>query len=322
MRVPHMSNTCHVIVTVVMTARRPVNGSKQGTLRKGWCVITNNYTEVSEKEFDRSDVFEYAIFGRELAPTTVTPHLQGYVHLFEKKRFSFVQPLFPNSKIIPADGSASQNRVYSTKTGDFVEYGSCPLDGPATVKKDWEAAKNLAIAGRLEDIPGNIYVPHYNTLKTIVNDHLIMPVSRSELVDEWHYGPTGCGKSRPIREGNPLAYVKNCNEWWTGYKGEEVVIVEDIDKYDVKMGGEIKRWCDHYPFAAQMKHQSDRMIRPKKIIFTSNYHPSDIWSDDKTAGPILRRCKIVEYGRDTTSLTVQQNLYNVIRHHDFDTQII
>lgn len=35
-------------------------------------------------------------------------------------------------------------------------------------------------------------------------------------------------------------------------------------------GHHIKQWCDHYPFKANQKG-SQLLIRPEKIIVTSNY---------------------------------------------------
>jgi len=84
------------------------------------------------------------------------------------------------------------------------------------------------------------------------------------------------------------------NAWWDGYQGEEVVIIDDFDKYHVKQGFKLKLWGDRYTFPAEVKG-SARFIRPKKVIVTSNYHPKDIWEDKNTLEPILQRFEIVHF---------------------------
>ena len=61
-------------------------------------------------------------------------------------------------------------------------------------------------------------------------------------------GPIVTGKSRYVREKYPDAFIKDANKWWDGYNGEEVVIIKDIDKYDIKLGRHLKLWGDHYSF--------------------------------------------------------------------------
>lgn len=39
------------------------------------------------------------------------------------------------------------------------------------------------------------------------------------LQNEWHYGPTGTGKSRHVRTKYPDAYIKSNTKWWCGYDG-------------------------------------------------------------------------------------------------------
>ena len=102
----------------------------------------------------------------------------------------------------------------------------------------------------------------------------------------------GCSKVQPN------AYIKDASShWWDGYNGEEVVIIDDLDKYHVKLGYYLKVWGDHYPFPAQIKG-GQMMARPKKIIITSNYHPREIWTDSQTVEPIARRFKIIERNAD------------------------
>jgi len=143
--------------------------------------------------------------------------------------------------------------------------------------------------------------------------------------NEWHCGPTGCGKSRPWREMEPKVYLKDVTtEWWNNYKNEEVVLIEDIDKYHVKKGYDLKIWLDRYSFKANVKCGYEMEIRPKKIVITSNFEPSDIWSDETTLGPLYRRLQIHRYKKNAfggyyvtvTKYGDADHVPNVIREYD------
>lgn len=239
------------------------------------------------------------VVGREEAPDTGTPHWQGYVAFKKRKMLSTIKKWLPRAHLEIMRGTPLEAAEYCKKDGDFDEWGTLPpaqgFSGGEKRKIDWEEAKAKAISGDIESIVGSIYVPHYNTLKRIKADHAPKLAPISELVHEWHYGPTGTGKSKRVRTEYPNAFVKDANKWWDGYNGEDVVIIEDVDKYDLKLGRDLKLWGDHYPFAADFKHQGKLDIRPGKIIITSNYAPSEIWGDEKTVGPIERRYKLISY---------------------------
>lgn len=64
----------------------------------------------------------YALYGNETAPTTGTPHLQGYVCFTARKSISSVRTLLPRAHVERA--VAPREAIeYCKKEGDFVEFG-------------------------------------------------------------------------------------------------------------------------------------------------------------------------------------------------------
>lgn len=120
------------------------------------------------------------------------------------------------------------------------------------------------------------------------------PVDLIELKNEWRWGPSGSGKSRSARTDYPGIFVKEPNEWWTGYNGELEVLIEDVDPYKRKLTGDLKIWSDHYAFKARI-HGGYLHIRPERIVVTSQYSPEEIWQDPKTIDAIRRRFKVIHY---------------------------
>lgn len=98
---------------------------------------------------------EYIVFGREKAPTTGTPHLQGYVQRRNPTSFKTWQKLLFNAHISVPKGTPEQNRTYCTKEdSEFYERGvmPCPrqrtdLDEmfAAVVSGDARSSKDLMI---------------------------------------------------------------------------------------------------------------------------------------------------------------------------------
>lgn len=86
-------------------------------------------------------------------------------------------------------------------------------------------------------------------------------------------------------------YDKLLNKWWEGYKGEDNVLIDDIGPECIK-ADHLKRWLDKRKFKAEVKFGSVD-IRPKVIIITSNYHPSEIWPKEADHKPILDRVEVI-----------------------------
>lgn len=92
-----------------------------------WCFTLNNYTEV-DIDVLRTYVCKYVVFGYENAPTTNTPHLQGFIVFNHAKRLSECRQLFNGGRghFEITRGSSHQAAEYCKKAGHFVERGVCP----------------------------------------------------------------------------------------------------------------------------------------------------------------------------------------------------
>lgn len=270
---------------------------------RGFSFTLNNYTEDAISQLKDLDA-RYLCFGKEVAPTTRTPHLQGFVYFASPRGFAGVVALLPSGVHLEVSkGTPAQNRTYCEKDGDFYEQGECPLSAGekgAKEKARWDRVIDLARDANYEQVRvefPDVYATRLESLERIraKRPRDVVELDGDGPHHQWFVGPTGCGKSRRARDENPGFYSKDPEtKWWDGYDDEDVVLIEDFDKFQVKQGGQMKRWLDRYPFQAEIKG-TYRMIRPKKIVVTSQYHPSEIWDDEKTVDAVCRRIQIVEF---------------------------
>lgn len=266
---------------------------------RNFAFTLNNYTQAEFDELFEVDC-KYYVDGKE---NVSTPHLQGYISFPNARTLKALKKVNPRAHWEIARGTPAQNRAYCIKDGDFREKGVLPMDAKAKgeCEKDrWAHIIKLAQAGDWDTLISeypDVYGPKLKNLEYINKKRpRDLSTINGDLTHEWIVGETGCGKSRKAREENPGAYIKNPNvKWWDGYNGEEVVIIDDFDKYQVSQGGDMKRWLDRYAFQAEFKGGME-MVRPKKIVVTSQYYPQDIWGEDqKTVDAIMRRIKLIDF---------------------------
>jgi len=133
-----------------------------------WCFTWNNYTEEDVSSLKKlSDVngMNYLLFGCEFAPTTGTPHLQGYVEFFKKKAKGGVQKFFRNP-VLPvfvanSDDIRDQEKyIEEEKNVDKTPYvyGKPIADPAVREKRTWEEAFAFAEAGDFASIPKEMLV--------------------------------------------------------------------------------------------------------------------------------------------------------------------
>lgn len=246
----------------------------------------NNYTVA---EYERICALEcvYLSVGEEVGESG-TPHLQGLIFFKNARSFDAVRKLL-GCHVEPCK-SLQAAIDYTQKDGKFIEKGTRPMkpvEKGECNKKRYERAWDLAKEGRIEEIDADLRVRHFSTFKRIREDYVEEPAINEKLENYWLWGPTGTGKSHSARERFPDAYIKNKDRWWDGYKGQDNVIIEEWSPEE-KIEQRLKVWADKYPFRAEIKGGS-MMIRPKRIIVTSNYCIDECFARKQDADPIKRR---------------------------------
>lgn len=255
----------------------------RGPQSRYWVGTINNPPDNMNKDNFRAffqslydtGAFTYIVVGYEIAPSTGTPHLQCFFVLAKRQHWSWLRtkigPFWFRVKAKRA--TAQRASDYCEEDGDFLKLGAIPKDSGAATQELWDNIRSAAIEGRFDDIPSRIYVCQYRALQSIYKDNQSMPINLppGEYPGMWVYGPPGTGKSWWARHEYPNAYLKTCNKWWDGYKGEEEVIIEDLDPDHCKhLAHHCKIWLDIYAFPCEIKG-GKLNARPKKIIITSNY---------------------------------------------------
>jgi len=270
-----------------------------------FCFTYNNFKKSKKwrSELENSMLAlgaNYYIWGEEIAPTTGTPHLQGYVQLEKRKAFNVVTKLLPNCHITPCLGGSQDNVNYCNKAcSNVVEFGILRTIARARAKQatDWQILVDLAKANKLDvimqDNPRE-YVLYYRTFKQMALDGLKSSDRARRCV--WIYGIPGTGKSRAMAKLFPHAYWKNSNKWWDGYQGEDTVVLDDLGT--PKLYELLKRWADRYKVIGEVKGGAVDLSY-NNLFVTSNFHPGELGSQDMqvpgvTIQAIERRFEILE----------------------------
>lgn len=248
----------------------------------------NNYRQTDVDaigEFARK-YCSYLIIGREHGQETKTPHLQGHCDLLNACTLITMQRRFAElgikkCPIFIIKKNAKASRLYCRKDGDFTEYGTMPEQGKrndlVSFRDDAKQHPTMNI-DHLLDHHLSVFARNQNFVRSVLNHYQRFDtLDWKEPPNMWVWGPPGVGKSRRFQSLSPRPYLKLLNRWWDGYDGQPDVLIEDVCPESCKyLTRYFKIWCDRYPFLAEIKGSS-QMIRPQRILITSNYHPDDIF---------------------------------------------
>lgn len=238
----------------------------------------------------------YAIIGQEICPTTQRAHSQGFVYFRHPKDFVSVRRDLPaGAHVERCAGSVTQNVLYCKKDGCWKELGTPPATQQKKgdlEKERWSQARTAAMTGDWDSVPDDIFIRCYGALKNIYKDFQVTPADAESCTGVWIYGVAGCGKSRYARENYSPYYTKNVNKWWDNYQHQPNVIIDDWSPDHKMLSYHLKIWADRYAFQAEIKGGSI-MIRPGKIVVTSQYSIESCFEDEETVEAIRRRFLVI-----------------------------
>ena len=287
---------------------------------RDWTFRLANYTQEEEEAIKKIDC-EYMVFGHEIAPTTGTPHLQGYIYFKNRKSLNQLKKMFGDrTHLENAKGNSQQNYEYCTKEGNFFEKGKRPLTakekrskgGKTSAKmqkEDWANIISHAEKDDLEWIEQNfpriffVYKHNIERIRDGAKTEYNLDLDNKGLRDHflWLWGPTGSGKSHSARtiakkiDPDHEPYLKDWNKWWNGYKGQKVTIIDEASPERLEhLIDFLKKWADKWTFTAEVKGSSYNAIRPEYIIITSNYNMKDCIPRVQDYDALRRRFSVIE----------------------------
>lgn len=261
--------------------------------RVNYCFTYNNYTEdgVTRLKEWLTQSAKYACIQKEVAPTTGTPHIQGYINLKKKARMTTIQKKLGVQEIpltlINANGTAEQNRAYCSKEGgsDFWEIGNINIVGQGK-RSDLNIVAEKVLGKRklveiAEEHP-ETYIKYYKGINSLIDIVDEQPKER-DMDIVLFFGDARTGKSTKARmyaqlygECYNLGIPNGGLVWFDGYNGQSTLLIDEfkgwisptylnqlLDKYQLKLpvkGGFVNAKFTH-------------------VFITSNFPPEEWWSD-------------------------------------------
>jgi len=262
--------------------------SQAGQRIRRFVFTLNNYTD-EEVEQIKTLSCTWLIFGKEVAPSTGTPHLQGACVIGRQVAFSQVKtwPGFARSNLQVMCGTPQQCRVYCSKEDpDFYETGVIPLDnGKQTtltaVVARVRAGESLADLARDEE--GGVCVVKFSKGLTVLRSCLVPPRTQPPTVI-WLHGPTGAGKTREAVNfaekhfGQFNFWISSGGlRWFDGYDGHKVAIFDDFRPKHVSHFSFLLRLLDRYPVQVEIKGAFIQWV-PHYIFITAPGDARETWS--------------------------------------------
>lgn len=252
---------------------------------RNFCFTLNNYTEEEYNEIIKwMNDMKWGIVGKELGEDKKTPHLQGAVVIGKQMDQSKIKKLpgFSRAHFEPFKGTASQNRDYCMKEGNFEEFGIPPKPGKRNDLLN--VVKHLQNKGTINELAKD-----EEMAMTLIRYPRGVQLLESSLIESrktppiiiWIYGSTEIGKTYYSNQFSKYvfkepAWMSNGQlQWFSNYFNQQCCILDDFRTNHCTFSF-LLRLLDKYPFDVPFKGGNRPWI-PKVIIITSPKTPQDTY---------------------------------------------
>lgn len=272
---------------------------------RAWCFTVNNPEDDWKLE---SDKIKIGIWQKEIGESG-TVHIQGYVEMCMPMRrrgltrIKGLERAFLDSRkgtrlqaieyVVKDDGRVSGPFSYGVENlDDFLlnlrATRKTPKKGEERLLAIKEQLDKGATSAEIAELDFPLWVRYYRAFEKYT---CLKTIPRSTIADVIVIqGPTGTGKSRYAFDTYPGAYWKQRSNWWDGYIGESVCILDEF--YGWLPFDLLLRLCDRYPMLVETKGGQTQMIA-QTIVFTTNKNPRDWYKDGYWAALERRITKFI-----------------------------
>lgn len=275
-----------------------------------WVFTRNNYTDMDISLLDglfNRGYFTYLVYGREVGESG-TRHLQGYIELSQRRRFTQIKAELPGFYLAQRRGTAQQASDYCCKDGEFVQFGtiSRPQQGR---RKDLERVAALVKEGAsIKEIAKEepeAFIKYHKgimALRTVLNpthestEHTEV---RYNLEFDWSktqifLGPTGCGKTTYAIQVLPKALFCTHMDDLTKYNTDDYdgIIFDEACFLHLPREAQIHLCDQDQTRSLHVRYMCARIPAHTKKIFTSNKTVGEILLNDPA---IMRRIQVHEF---------------------------
>lgn len=253
-----------------------------------------------EPKIKLPDGVRYAIYGKEICPSSGKTHWQSYLEFNKPMRMAAVKKMYDDKTIHLEErrGTRDQARTYCMKDNMFEEFGQW-ISGQGHRSDLDNFVEKLKGGTKLSELmleEPRLYCQYRNGLKDIAAEIFKAEIPAFREVEVILItGPTGCGKTRQAMAEATYKIQGSQLQWWQDYEGDEVICIDEYNN-DMKIT-DMLAILDGYKLRLNIKG-SHTYAAWKKVYITTNLKINEVHENAKNAHreAFFRRIKkIVNY---------------------------